>query len=564
MDFIQTAPKLPGPFSSDATLQRYLARVLPGDVLRAATPELEAVAELAKGELYDLYLADPRAEPRLVSWSPWGERQDHIELPALWRRSSEIAATHGIVGTAYERAYGSASRIVQMALAYLYAPSAGTFACPLAMTDGAAATLLRSGNQRLVERAVSRLTSRSPLAAWTSGQWMTERTGGSDVAISESIARPNDDGTFGLYGTKWFTSATTSEMALTLARPVGNPPGGSGLALFYVETRRADGSMNGIRIHRLKDKLGTRMLPTAELALEGTVAIPVYGTRDGIKNIAPMLNVTRTWNSVVAAAGMRRAVSLSCAYARERVAFGAPLSEKPLHRDTLAGLEAETMGAFHLAFRVVALIGKEECGEATDEEVALLRLLTPIVKLTTGKQAVAVASEALEAFGGAGYVEDTGLPALLRDAQVLPIWEGTTNVLSLDLARALAKTGTMDLLMNETLRATEGAPPACHAAAETAKRTVKRALDRFVQGLAEKNPAALEGDARRFAMTLGRALEVALLVEQEAFDATSGFPGRAAAAANRLCHHGIDLLDTAGSDPEASAAALLDGAFVTS
>src|SRR6185436_13429428 len=132
-----------------------------------------------------------------------------------------------------------------------------------------------------------------------------------------------------LYGTKWFTSATTSEVALTLGRPEGNPAGGRGLALFLVEQRLADGRRNGILVNRLKDKLGTRMLPTAELTLDGALAQPVAGLTDGVRHMTPMLNVTRTWNTVCAAAGMRRALALCRDYARRRTAFSAELAKKP-------------------------------------------------------------------------------------------------------------------------------------------------------------------------------------------------------------------------------------------
>ena len=167
---------------------------------------------------------------------------------------------------------------------------------------------------------------------------------------------------FRLYGTKWFTSATTSQMALTLARPEGNPPGGSGLALFYLETRRDDGTPNDLTVNRLKDKLGTRKVPTAELTLDGTPATPVAGLADGVRHIAPMLNVTRTWNALCAVATMRRGLALARDYARRRVAFGAPLAEKPLHADTLAGLQAEYEAAFHLAFLAAELLGRDEAG----------------------------------------------------------------------------------------------------------------------------------------------------------------------------------------------------------
>ncbi len=174
-------------------------------------------------------------------------------------------------------------------------------------------------------------------------------------------------------------------MTLTLGRPEGNPPGGKGLALFYVETRDAEGRLRGIRIRRLKEKLGTRKLPTAELELDGTPARLVGAARDSVRAISPMLNLTRTWNAVSAA----------------------------------------------------ELIGRSETRELDEDGERLLRVLTPLAKLTTARQAVAVTSECLEAFGGAGYLEDTGLPVLLRDAQVLTIWEGTTNVLSLDVLRTL-------------------------------------------------------------------------------------------------------------------------------
>ncbi len=172
------------------------------------------------------------------------------------------------------------------------------------MTDGAARTLINSGNQKLVSRAVSHLTSRNPGFFWTSGQWMTEFTGGSDVGLSETIARQDEQGVWRLYGRKWFTSAATSQIALTLARPEGNGPGGKGLALFYLETKDDRGRLLNITVNRLKDKLGTRKVPTAELMLTGTPAEPVMGLDHGVRNIVPMLHLTRTWNAVTAAAFM--------------------------------------------------------------------------------------------------------------------------------------------------------------------------------------------------------------------------------------------------------------------
>ena len=544
MAFYQTPPELGNTYLGDDVLRRYLRNTLPPDVLARVEAELTELGELSGGELYKDALATYRDEPRLDQWDAWGHRVDHIEITPLWKKAQRITADKGIVATAYEKKSGAFSRVHQFSLVHVVDPSWHVYSCPLAMTDGAAKTLLVSKNQALVDRALPRLTSRDAASAWTSGQWMTERTGGSDVAISETIARPiaGEDGVFTLHGTKWFSSATTSQMALTLGRPEGNPPGGSGLALFYVEVRRADGTMNGIAVNRLKDKLGTRMVPTAELTLDGARAIPVIGTKDGIKNITPMLNITRTWNAVCAVAGVRRALALAKDYARRRVAFGAPLTDKALHVDTLAGLEAEAQGAFLLAFRSVELLGKEECGELDEHEAALLRLLTPIVKLITAKQAVAITSECLEAFGGAGYIEDTGLPRMLRDAQVLPIWEGTTNVLSLDLLRVLAKGGSLEPLVREVRACVEGADASLAEPAKAAIRATEHAGAWLLRTLEAGGPPAVEAGARRLALTLGRALELALLVREATRSKRFGDDAKPAAAARRFMRNGVDLV----------------------
>ncbi|HWK52337.1 MAG TPA: acyl-CoA dehydrogenase family protein, partial [Steroidobacter sp.] len=356
--FIQSPPLLGNQYGDDPLLRAWLQRRLPAAMLAEIEPSLIELGALAGGELYRLQLQDRLNEPTLTQWDAWGNRIDRIEVTPLWRRAADIAVSHGLIAIPYERRHGRYSRLHQFAAVYLFHPSSDVYTCPLAMTDGAARTLTVSGNQSLIERAVTRLTQRDPTQAWTSGQWMTEATGGSDVGASLTQAVRDESGQWRLYGKKWFTSAITSQMALTLARPEDNGPGGSGLAMFYVETHNDDGSLNGIRVERLKDKLGTRKVPTAELTLEGARAVLVGDTRHGTRNIEPMLTVTRAWNSVTSVSFMRRALALARAYASQRRAFGAKLDELPLHVDTLAGLEAETRGAFLLAFELVELMGR--------------------------------------------------------------------------------------------------------------------------------------------------------------------------------------------------------------
>ncbi len=554
MSFIQSPPRLGNQYQDDRVLRDYLARALPEESRGNATPALERMGALAGGELYAQQAADRYLEPTLLQWDAWGNRVDRIEVTPLWQRAEGIAAREGLVALPLEASYGRHTRLVQFALVYLFTPSTDIFTCPLAMTDGAARTLLGSGNRALIERAVPHLTSRDPAQFWTSGQWMTETIGGSDVGLSETRAVSEAGGGWRLHGRKWFTSAMNSQMALTLARPHGNGPGGKGLALFYLETRDALGRPNGLTVDRLKNKLGTRKLPTAELTLSGTTATLVGEPANGVRAISTLLNVTRVWNAVAAVSYMRRALALARSYAKQRVAFGAPLAEKPLHADTLAGIHAEFEAAFQLTFFVVELLGRSESGEASDEQEALLRILTPVAKLATGKQCVAVVSEVLEAFGGAGYMEDTGLAALLRDAQVFPIWEGTTNVLALDCLRAIAPTG-LTPWVREICHLLGTVRDARLVALSARIQRSAEAADIWLTKNAHGKDAMLEAGARRFALTIARTTAAALLTGQAQWSLRQN-DLRAYAALSRFAAGGLNCLDDI--DPAVSALLVAD------
>jgi alkylation response protein AidB-like acyl-CoA dehydrogenase len=486
-------------------------------------------------------------------------RVDRIETCDAWRALDRISAEEGLVAIGYEREHEALSRVDQFARLYLFSPSSATYSCPLAMSDGAARCLeLYANDDDRLRAAYRHLTSRDPEQFWTSGQWMTERTGGSDVSGTSTVARRGGDG-YRLHGTKWFTSATTSQMAMTLARIEGAPAGSRGLSLFYVELRDAAGALRHIRVHRLKDKLGTRALPTAELSLEGTPAWLVGGEGDGVRKIASLFNITRIYNAVAAVAGMRRAIALARDYAGRRVAFGKPLSEHALHLETLAAMQVEFEGAFHLVFHLAELLGRSECGEASESERALLRLLTPVAKLYTAKQAVAVASEMLEAFGGAGYIEDTALPRLLRDAQVLSIWEGTTNVLSLDVLRALesgVEIGVMRAEIEARLSRVE-LPELRPAVARVRESAAE--IERFVGRVGTGDDDARRAGARALAYSIARTYAAALLLDHASWSLAHERDRRPVAAAARWC--ALDLAPLVSMDAaqlDASRALALD------
>ncbi len=465
MPFYQDPPEDPDLWLADDTLRTTVLAGIQASHRPFWSERFASLGQDTRNILAPLARSAESTPPRLVRVAPWGTPVDRIETAPAWRTLLDHAARYGLVGVGHDRSLGPWRRVAQVALLHLFSPVSATASCPIAMSDAAATVLTRSADPTLRDAILPRLTSTDPAFAWTSGQWMTERPGGSDVSKTETEARPIP-GTdlWTLHGWKWFTSATSAEVALTLARPVD----GGGLTLFLVHlTRDAGGPLHGIRIERLKDKLGTRAMPTAELVLDGVQAVRIGPVGRGIATVAPMLNITRWHNAVSSAAGMRRAVALATDYAGRREASGRRLIDLPLHRWTLDGLDAAAAAATALVVHLAAWIGAAEDGQLPERESLALRALLPVAKATLGKAAVAVASEAIECFGGAGYVEDTDLPRMLRDAQVLPIWEGTTNVLAMDLLRAQHKERALDALFRSLA---ENAPATLTSAFDRARR----------------------------------------------------------------------------------------------
>jgi len=544
MPFLQAAPMLSNQYLDDRVLRSYLRRVLPPAVLAAIEGDLTELGEYA-ASAWKQARARERCEPKLTRLSAWGERIDRIELTPAWIAAQPLAARHGLVAAGHETTHGASARVHQFAMVYLFHCASEFYTCPLAMTDGATTVLQVSANRRLIDRALPHFLSRDPEAFWISGQWMTENAGGSDVSGSQTSAR-QENGRWRLYGRKWFTSAINAQAALALARPAGAPPGSDSLALFYLEPQKSDGRWRNVTLERLKDKLGTRELPTAEIRLDGAPAELVGEAKHGVRQIAPMLNITRTWNAIGALATMRRGIALARDYANRRVVFGRPLAEQALYQDTLGGMQAEFEAAFHLSFYVTELLGRAQSGQADEAQQNLLRLLTPLVKLWTGKLATAIASEACECFGGMGYLEDSGIPQLLRDAQVWSIWEGTSNVQALDFLRVFRGTGGLQPLLSaqrailSQVRASELEP-----CARTAREAATK-ITEWLQKTSANERERLEAGAREVAIGLARTLALSLLTRHAEWALRAENDPRPAAAARRFAEHGLLRLKTNG------------------
>ena len=344
--FVQPEPHHENAFTSDSFLQSYLRRVIPKDIMDTIEPDLSMFGERCATDIYALGQECEVNPPYLVQSTAWGRRVDHIITCQAWKEQKRISAKEGLIAIPYERAEGEFSRLYQISKLFMYSPASGLYWCPLAMTDGAAKTI-ESQNLNLPE-AFSHLTSRDPALFWTSGQWMTEKRGGSDVGqATETVAVHQGGNCYKLYGYKWFSSATDSDMALTLARVVdtmGEVQGRSkGISMFFLKTKQADGSLNNIEVVKMKNKLGTRQLPTAELLLDGVDAELISQPGRGIASISSMLTITRLHNITSSVGAMRKIVSLARDYATRRKAFGDSIDNQPLHIQTLSRMEVKSL-----------------------------------------------------------------------------------------------------------------------------------------------------------------------------------------------------------------------------
>ncbi|XP_027721349.1 acyl-CoA dehydrogenase family member 11-like [Vombatus ursinus] len=548
--FFQGQPRLGNQYLEDALLRGYLKRQLPTQVFAAVNQDLQRFGARVSDEILSLGQECETKPPRLKPFDGWGQRVDLVLTCSAWKKLKEISAEEGLIAIGYERKYFGWSRVYQMAKLFLFSPSSGMFLCPLAMADGAAKVLEVMKPSGAAGEAFGHLTSRDPKHFWTSGQWMTERKGGSDVAHgTETVALKQEDGTYKLFGLKWFTSSTDADMTLALARirdAQGSVTKGTqGLSLFFLKSQDEQGRPNSLEVQRLKEKLGTHQLATAEVLLDGARAHLISQEGRGVATIADMLTVTRIYNAICAVGFMRRVVTMAREYATQRFAFGKFIKDHPLHTQTLARMEVQTRGGFLLVMEVGRLLGLEETNLASARDSHLLRLLNSVTKLYTAKQAMAVVSEGLECFGGQGYMEDTGLAGILRDTQVLTIWEGTTNVLALDALYVLAKSQGQVIQAFSASVQEKVASATNHSELAPSIQRLQDALRRLtcqVERLLGQGSPSMEMVARTLAYTLARIYIGALLIEHAAWAEASPSD---VYASQRWCDQDLCPLDTA-------------------
>ncbi|KAF8195441.1 hypothetical protein BJ912DRAFT_847226 [Pholiota molesta] len=452
-------------YVEDPVLPGLLKRTLPKSVLQEVQPDLVRLGSDVVTTLRTLGDGKKMYPPTLLQYDQWGRRIDKLETSEGWRELKAVAQREGLPGIFYERKYNEHSRTYGFAKVTVMVGDSNEIFCPISMTDGTARVIELLGSPELKRDVFPRLISRDPAYAFTSGQWMTERPGGSDVSLTETTAhKSNKTNKYGpqytLDGVKWFSSATDSEVSVALARTGSLKDGSRGLSLFLVPLRLPlirnpsdpipPPTSNNILVHRLKNKIGTQILPTAELTLEAAEGYLIGELGLGIKNISPVLNITRLWSATASIGNLRKCLAIATSYAKVRAIQSGTvlLKDAPIHVEQLASVNLVYRALTHLTFGVIGLLGKVECGTATLSEQRRLRMLTPVAKAYTADKACAAMEEAMAAMGGAGYMEENGFGRSIRDALVEKIWEGTIVVLALDLARSATDSNYLDAFIS--------------------------------------------------------------------------------------------------------------------
>lgn len=522
----------------DPALRPLLDGLMDAEDRARIEPVLADLGEVAAHELDDLARTADRNPPVLRQYDPDGSRVDVIEYHPAYGRMCELAyGRYGLAAMSHRAGVNDwparTPHLVKYALSYLFVQSEFGLACPISMTDSAA-RILRLFDPESFAEEIDALSSTDVGRLATGAMFMTERQGGTDVGRTETVATDHGDH-WTLTGQKWFCSNVSADVILTLARVPGQGEGTRGLGMFMVPKHRPDGSRNGYRIDRLKDKLGTRSMASGEVTLDGAWARPVGDLTRGFLQMAEMLNVSRLSNAMRAAALMRRAVRESVAHARERVVFGTPLFDQPLMRATLLPLALDAEASLGIVLEAAAQLDAADAGD--QHAAALVRILTPLAKHTVTKRARHLTGEAMEVRGGNGYIEDWVDPRLLRDAHLGSIWEGSSNVIALDVLRTMRTKGGHETLADDaTARLSVLADPAVRPAADVLRRRWEELRQRSEE-LLTAHAFDQEAGAAAHTDALSHAVMATLLLEQAQREIAAGLGHRKLLIAHTYLQH---------------------------
>jgi putative acyl-CoA dehydrogenase len=445
-------------------------------------------------------LADTHS-PVLRTHDRYGHRIDEVEFHPSWHWLMRTAVGWGLHGTPWEAENGTGAHVARAAGFYLMGQLESGHCCPISMTYASIPALRHSPGLTAAYEPGLRstsydfgLTEPSTKVGLLAGMSMTEKQGGSDVRSGTTQAQLQPDGTYRLTGHKWFTSAPMNDVFLTLAQATG------GLTCFVLPRVLPDGTRNAIRLQRLKDKLGNRSNASAEIEYAGAVGWRLGDEGRGVATIIDMVSMTRLDCVINSAAITRAALTEAAHHVAHRSAFGSRLADTPLMQTVIADLALESEAATALAMRLAGAVDRGE--------KALLRLALPASKYLVCKRTPAAVAEALECLGGNGYVEESGMPRLYREAPLNSIWEGSGNVAALDVLRAVTREPDSVEAVLAEIDAASG---------------VDTWFDRGVRELRTELRSREERRARRLAEMLALCLQGSLLLRFAPEEVSSAF-----------------------------------------
>ena len=498
-------------YSQDRTLQALLPLYLPADLCAHLQPHLQRLGGLAGGLLDTLALRTDKHPPTLQQRSRSGQDIQRIDKHPDYLALEQVAfGDFGLAAMSHRAGVlgwpAPLPAAAKYALTYLFVQAEFGLCCPLSMTDSLARTLRKFGSAALVAQHLPQLISQDMNQLGQGAMFMTEQAAGSDVAATSTQAVPDGDH-YRLHGDKWFCSNPDAALAMVLARIDGAPAGMAGVSLFLLPRTLADGTANNYRILRLKDKLGSRSMASGEIRLNSAHAWLVGAAGRGFQQMADMVNNSRLSNGMRAAGLMRRACGEALYVASQRQAFGQRLMDLPLMQRQLLKLLLPTEQARTMVLQTAEALRRADAGEANSageaDAKALARILTPLIKFRACRDARKVTGDAMEVRGGCGYIEEWSDARLLRDAHLGSIWEGTSNIVALDVLRAIRRDAALPALQQH-LQALLAATPLHPQARAVFDATLARVLA-LASATAGAPPGSADASARQVASALYHA-----------------------------------------------------------
>lgn len=439
-------------FVADETLQIILRKNLSSKFHNFANEALTKFGERVATEIDERAIyTDREGRPKLISYDKYGEEISEIWTNEGYRATVKETYETGIVGYLHKDIPALNERgnyTYSFAQGYLLSQAEPGFYCPVTLSMATGLLLEHYGSEELKQRFLVPISDTGEGTHFEGATFLTERQGGSDVGanVVEAIYK---DGKYRLHGEKYFASnAGMAGVVMVLARLENAQKGSKGLTLFAVPWRNEENTLNNLRIRKLKDKLGVIAVPSGEVEFNGSEAFVVGDANKGFYYMMEALNLSRVCNAVASVGIMRRAFVEAREYATLRNAFGKKLIDFPMVKDSLGKLAAVLHVEVSTTFDFIQRYEKVVNGQATPEEIILNRLNTAILKKETAEQAIHFTHEAIEIHGGNGYMEEFVTSRLLRDAQVLPVWEGTANILGLEIVRLVKKYNAHELFID--------------------------------------------------------------------------------------------------------------------